>query len=834
MFYLFFPTYEQWLNRSPHTRFGNHDESRDDSSFCPNLLNGSFDTISDAGGSTVHNEGKTSHLGNKGQMSFLFMSPPRSWNSVGTEQRKSVETPKNQKRETSGHHNPYLDVHSPPNANDVFHADISPIPLHPDPSFDDTSRQIGALSLQSHKPQEDGSFRQVNPTGGKDHGEGKPRNVSLLEHDRSVETSMKDSQLNLPAQMTLESPFRSSYHPQFASRMATTCNGETSCPTWAESHIGQHASMTTPSRNKLSYSVHSTHSGSQYESFSSTDSAGEMQRANHQHSPMLVSNPPHPYSGYYQRHIPEQYPIEPYYNETGPEGYAFPLGNFASNAAHNPSKVLCTLKSVFEGCKYRLRCVLETEKEKRDENMKEFQLEIDKKYLKRARSRVQSALCAFGGHALRQVKEENGVNCSDAQMHKLKARKSEQSKIAPKISENSSNSKQKSKKKGQRETSSIFRQTQRPPLKNESDNTGSGRKRKQKTTRGSLSYDDILHQRYTVTATRISWEVEADPPISVPSDVVQSKEKKGKKKEATTRPELGKGKLSQKESSEANSSNEKPSVSSKGQQKAKYRCKLCGKPKNNHVCPYDKSAQRTIAVMVRPTINAFTTDEPAGVLTPSLSEMNNFVAYGSHDFSCDGDNDSGRTETHSHDQLSSLRKINNGGVVSRVTPDIRSHGRQTTTQQGSSPRPPTSGFIPGSYGSLSQGGRDQIGNLKPEVILKLRNEQFRAVSSSKVPNRDGNDASLFDVGDDGYDYPHIPLTFHGRKVLSDTLFFMAKKVPSFTTEVALMLRTARGKDDWDQAVAELMTQVIVGLFCTEDDHELNGLRDYLRSIGICA
>ena len=129
---------------------------------------------------------------------------------------------------------------------------------------------------------------------------------------------------------------------------------------------------------------------------------------------------------------------------------------------------------------------------------------------------------------------------------------------------------------------------------------------------------------------------------------------------------------------------------------------------------------------------------------------------------------------------------------------------------------------------------------KPEVTLKLRNEQFRAVSSqrpssAKVPSLDGNDAHpLLEIDDDGYCYPHIPLTFHGRKVLSDTLFFMAKKVPSFTTEVALMLRTARGNDDWDQAVAELMTQLIVGLFCTEDDHELNGLRDYLRSIGICA
>jgi len=59
----------------------------------------------------------------------------------------------------------------------------------------------------------------------------------------------------------------------------------------------------------------------------------------------------------------------------------------------------------------------------------------------------------------------------------------------------------------------------------------------------------------------------------------------------------------------------------------KYRCKLCGAYKQGHICPYRKSLQRTIGVMMCPAVNAYSSVEP-GVLIPFLSEMNNFVPYG--------------------------------------------------------------------------------------------------------------------------------------------------------------------------------------------------------------
>ena len=49
---------------------------------------------------------------------------------------------------------------------------------------------------------------------------------------------------------------------------------------------------------------------------------------------------------------------------------------------------------------------------------------------------------------------------------------------------------------------------------------------------------------------------------------------------------------------------------------------------------------------------------------------------------------------------------------------------------------------------------------------------------------------------------------------------------------AVVLREAREKDDWDQAVAELLTQVVVGLYCGEGDYRLEGLQQYLLTIGV--
>ena len=83
-----------------------------------------------------------------------------------------------------------------------------------------------------------------------------------------------------------------------------------------------------------------------------------------------------------------------------------------------------------------------------------------------------------------------------------------------------------------------------------------------------------------------------------------------------------------------------------------------------------------------------------------------------------------------------------------------------------------------------------------------------------------------------YQYPAVPLTFGERKRLSDTLFYLSKEIPNMTADVAAVLRRARERDDWDQAVAELLTQVVVGLYCGEGDSQLDGLQQYLLSLGV--
>jgi hypothetical protein len=83
-----------------------------------------------------------------------------------------------------------------------------------------------------------------------------------------------------------------------------------------------------------------------------------------------------------------------------------------------------------------------------------------------------------------------------------------------------------------------------------------------------------------------------------------------------------------------------------------------------------------------------------------------------------------------------------------------------------------------------------------------------------------------------YDYPPIPVSFQGRKRLSDTLFYLSKSLPSMTADVASLLRIAREREEWDLAVAEILTQIIVALFCAEGDLRLDGLRNYLLNIGI--
>ena len=116
--------------------------------------------------------------------------------------------------------------------------------------------------------------------------------------------------------------------------------------------------------------------------------------------------------------------------------------------------------------------------------------------------------------------------------------------------------------------------------------------------------------------------------------------------------------------------------------------------------------------------------------------------------------------------------------------------------------------------------------------VHLRPEHYRAVTPQTSQAEKKEKDAPTTTSTTAYQYPAMPLTFAERKRLSDTLFFLSKEIPSMTADCAAALREARKNNDWDLAVAELLTQVVVGLYCGEGDVRLDGLQRYLLALGI--
>jgi hypothetical protein len=131
--------------------------------------------------------------------------------------------------------------------------------------------------------------------------------------------------------------------------------------------------------------------------------------------------------------------------------------------------------------------------------------------------------------------------------------------------------------------------------------------------------------------------------------------------------------------------------------------------------------------------------------------------------------------------------------------------------------------------------------------ISLRPEQYRAVTPFSKSN--GSNHGEADVvpgctsttptirtastsAKPMYQYPAVPLSFTERKRMSDTLFYLSQEIPTLTTDCASILQIARQNNEWDIAVAELLAQVIVALYCGEGDLRLDGLQQYLLSLGI--
>ena len=385
------------------------------------------------------------------------------------------------------------------------------------------------------------------------------------------------------------------------------------------------------------------------------------------------------------------------------------------------------------------------------------------------------------------------------------------------------------------------------------------------TSRAKVKYDELLPTRYYENENRLSWEFEETPPVGSITD------DEGGNGHANRRKRDGDD-MSTNEDDEDHmtSSSPTPDDSTSGilgddnqksdspdQPKMRYRCKLCGLPKQNHTCPYQQSLQRSIGTMVYPAVNAFTSNEP-GMLAPALTDMNNFINSGSEsqsspDTSPDRPSPGrrgaqrattpGATGAHNvtPETLRSSTQNSPGSVSlstgsgtpqrtpfrtprsakrkSRATPNANLSGGVAMSQRVGS------GSSPGRSGGLrkrqhSQMSDDQSTDLLFVDAVDLRPEQFRIITPTKHTRADA------------YTYPALPLPYAQRKRLSDNLFALSKEIPQLTDECAVVLREAREKDMWDLAVAELMTQVVIVIHCHDGDTRFEGLRQYLLTLGI--
>eukprot|EP00536_Pseudo-nitzschia_multiseries_P004959 jgi/Psemu1/11363/gm1.11363_g len=489
----------------------------------------------------------------------------------------------------------------------------------------------------------------------------------------------------------------------------------------------------------------------------------------------------------------------------------------------------------------------------------------DPEDLQIAKRRVESAICALGGY-IKDVRE--GQHSSPLSI----------------TNNNNNNNNNKSSTNNKPSTSSassmschIFRR------RDGSGNNTSIIGASSLSSRSSNYYRDRFHLRYCIGGHGVSWEVEENPPVSVSMDEEEDQIwNRGPRNSAKSNRTSSNDKTPSAGAGAGAGGMEVHQSSIDHTQKMKYRCKLCGQPKQNHICPYRKSLVRTIGVMVCPAVNSYSSSEP-GVLTPALTEMNNFVPYGRRRHISDESSDQD-TEASSRDHSShqSYCRLTPGGpkkfgdhhhhhhhyspATSSLSTSPHSNHHQspagTRRQQQQQQQQQHSGHNQHNHANFwREKALRSVGPQPMVVPLVLRAEHYRVVTPRTVDrtsttttttcnsNNNNNNNSgggggsknrcVEDVRDDkeegsSFDYPHVPLTYSGRKRLTDTLFYLSQRIPSVMADVASLLRLARERDEWDLAVAEVLTQVVVCIHCLEGDYQLGGLRNYLLKIGIAS
>lgn len=343
---------------------------------------------------------------------------------------------------------------------------------------------------------------------------------------------------------------------------------------------------------------------------------------------------------------------------------------------------------------------------------------------------------------------------------------------------------------------SIFRRTDTSSSTSTSDKTlshSNTKKSRQRELKRSNSlarrekYENKLRQQYFEHGNRLSWDVQSNLKLTLNGARTFDEDDSGLKRMGST--DSGSGR--------------------------KNRCKKCGQIKMGHVCPFASSLQRSIGVMVYPSANAFVANEP-GKLAPALCEMNNFISIKSSSYDerskeglC-GVITPAKKETTKNNNASPLRRRT---LVTPPTTDskVADENRSDKEEEREGDKPDEGGDEQGC-------SKDLLFQPKMEITL----DQYRTVTP-KDPSVSRGD----------YKYPQVPLTFTQRKSMSDALFSLSKLVPKLTDECALVLTEARKYDQWDQAVAELMVQVVCVLHCgSAKDYTLQGLRRYLMTLGI--
>lgn len=374
-------------------------------------------------------------------------------------------------------------------------------------------------------------------------------------------------------------------------------------------------------------------------------------------------------------------------------------------------------------------------------------------------------------------------------------------------------------------------------------------------TESKSKYEESLSSRYYENESRISWEVEENPPVELvaASSVQHTSITKGSPsstKRKSPSPSNGESTPSKKSKLLLLVDDRCATTPGSGdQQKMRYRCKLCGQPKQNHICPYQQSLQRTIGIMVYPAVNSYTALEP-GKLAPALTEMNNFV-QGIELF--DAENTPSRP--------SPVRNIMTKPFTGHLPYPARSNPRQVTpdsirgSQSRGSPdsvqskknshlphtpygRHPHYNPFPVSGPVVGKPNIDRIrrrGVLSPETTRRAGSNKSQSdvlfLEKSDLRPEQYRTVSVTNKSSEAYKFPSLPLPYGQRKVLSGNLFSLSKEVPQLADECASVLREARKQDKWDLAVAELLTQIMVVVYCPEGDIALDGLSKYLLGLG---